>query len=149
MEANKKKVVVVLNEKIDQGRLMNAAAHLALGFGASRDERSRTDLHLLEFVDGSGGVHPNISALSLIVLKANSSQLRTLRERALAAGVPCSSFTSSMTEGTYADQMDRTRATPTEHLTFYGLLLFGAREELDPLTRKFSLFRGLASAETL
>jgi hypothetical protein len=41
-----KKVVVVLNDKIDVGRLMNACAHLAMGFGASRGSAQRSELLL-------------------------------------------------------------------------------------------------------
>jgi hypothetical protein len=135
------RVVVVLNEKVDVGRLLNAAAHLALGFGASRTSEEKAALSLLEYADASGQSHPHISALSLVVLKANCSQLRVLRGRALDAGVPCLDFTSTMTEGTYSDQLERTSRSAADELVYYGVLLFGTRAELDPLTRKFSLFR--------
>jgi hypothetical protein len=142
MDNKAKRIVVVLNEKIEVGQLINAAAHLALGFGASRGPEDRADLKLLRYVDSSGSAHPNVSARSLIVLKANLNQLRALRERALGAGLACASFTNTMTEGSYVDQLERTRTAPPEQLVYYGLLLFGTREQLDPLTRRFSLYKG-------
>ncbi len=112
-----------------------------LGFGAARGSSAPGDLHLLDYLDASGSSHPNISALSLIVLKGNGSQLASLRARALDAGVLCMDFTSTMTEGNYMDQLARTKLLPTEEITYYGILLYGLRDELTPLTRKFSLFR--------
>ena len=141
------KVVIVLNERIEAGRLLNAAAHLALGYGASRGESGRTELHLLNYVSASGEAYPNISALSLIVLKATPGQLRTVWQRAHAEGIACMSFTNTMTEGTYVEQLERTEKTPVDELVFFGVLLFGSREQLDPLTRKFSLFRAFAAQE--
>jgi hypothetical protein len=139
------KVVIVLNERIEAGRLLNAAAHLALGYGASRGDSGQTELHLLNYVDASGEPHPNISALSLIVLKATPGQLRALWQRAYSEGIARMSFTDTMTEGSYDEQLDRTRSTPSDQLIYIGVLLFGTRERLDPLTRKFSLFRAFAA----
>jgi hypothetical protein len=136
-----KKVLIALNEKIDIGRLLNACAHLGMGFGASRDGDQRTELLLLGYKDASGDVHPHISGLSVIVLKANSNQLKSLRQKAREAQIPCLDFVSSMTEGSYVDQLERTGRTQPEDLVYFGVLLFGTPEQLRPLTRKYSLFR--------
>src|SRR4051812_18788823 len=87
-QQQQKRIVVVLNEKVDKGRVINAAAHLALGFGASRDTEVINEFHLLDYVDAAGLSHPNISALSLVVLKANQNQLVALRANAIDAGLP-------------------------------------------------------------
>jgi hypothetical protein len=142
MEANEKRIVVVVNKTIDIGPAMNAVAHASLGFGASRDPHIRAELKLLDYVDGAGGVHPHISARSLIVLRARPIQLQKLRDQAIAANLPCVSFTNTMTQGTFRDQLERTQATDPDQLVYYAVLLFGTRDELDPLTRKFSLFGG-------
>ncbi len=136
-----KKVVVVLNESIDVGRLMNACAHLAMGFGASRDSEEKRKLLLLDYQDASGESHPFISGLSVIVLKANSNQLRTLRQKAHEANVTCIDFLSSMTEGSYQNQLERTRCTAPDDLGYFGVLLFGDTDQLRALTRRYSLFR--------
>jgi len=136
------RIAIILNEKVDFGRLLNAAAHLALGFGAAADQPTRLALRLQNYADASGDSHANISALSLVVLKANGNQLRTLKGRVAAAGLQTVDFLETMTGGTYAEQLERTRASSPDDLEYLGILVFGTREELDPLTRKFSLFRG-------
>lgn len=142
------KVVIILNERVDAGRLMNACAHVALGFGASRTADQSASLRLLDYKDAAGESHSCISALSIVVLKANANQLRTLRQKAREAGVSCIDFVSTMTEGSFLDQLERTKWTSPDELVYFGVLLFGTHEELRPLTRKYSLFRGPTATES-
>jgi hypothetical protein len=135
------RIVIVLNDKFDVGQLLNAAAHLALGFGASAGQDTRAALLLQDYKDGSGVSHANISALSIVVLKTNGNQLRVLKARATEAGVSTFDFLETMTGGTYREQLERTSSCAAGDLEYLGILLFGSRDELDPLTRKFSLFR--------
>ena len=136
------RIVIVLDEKVDIGRLLNAAAHLALGFGASTDEPTRSELRLQDYIDGGGQSHANVSALSLVVLKANGNQLRALKARVVEAGLQSVDFLETMTGGTYIEQLERTRVTEPSSLAYLGILIFGTRDRIHPLTRKFSLFRG-------
>ncbi len=46
-----------------------------------------------------------------------------------------------MTGDTYVEQMERTGRLAEEELDYWGLALFGPKEVLDPVTRKFSLWR--------
>lgn len=136
------KFVVALKAKLPPGVAANAASHLCLGLVAkAAAERPELLPHMsfLEFPDANGGRHAPISGLSLVVLEGRPAWLRRLRGEAEAAGLLYTDFTSAMTGGTYADQLDRMRTTPEESLDYYGLALFGLRTELDPLTKKFSL----------
>ena len=54
----KSKLVAVLNGKIDSGKIMNALAHMSLGFGGSIDKER---LKLLNYKDADGNDHENIS----------------------------------------------------------------------------------------
>jgi hypothetical protein len=139
--ASQPRIVIVLNEKIEAGRLINAASHLALGFGASASEATRDALNLQDYRDGDGRSHANISGLALVVLKANGSQLRTLKTRSDEAGLATWDFLETMTGGTYIEQLERTKILPSEALEYLGILLFGTRTQLNPLTKKFSLFK--------
>jgi hypothetical protein len=42
---------------------------------------------------------------------------------------------------THVEQMERTRATAKADLDYWGICLFGRKEEVDPITRRFSLWR--------
>lgn len=118
---------------------MNALGHmtagLAGGFGKSQE------MHFLEYKDKDGGVHPRISHFPFIILKAeDSNQIRKVRNEALSRGVIFTDFGSTMTVGTSAEQIERTKNTPEVELEYYGVCLFGATTELREFTGKFSLF---------
>jgi hypothetical protein len=132
---------MVLNKKIEPGVALNACAHMAATLVARADEETSGQMSFVDYVDANGNVHP-VSALSLVVLSAkNSNQIRTARLEAIRAGVAYVDFTESMTKDTYIEQMERTKATREEDLDYWGICLFGRKEDVDPITRKFSLWR--------
>ncbi len=59
----------------------------------------------------------------------------------LVKDIPFTDFTSTMTVGTSADQLQRTKETPEAELEYWGICLFGSTDEIQPLTKKFSLFK--------
>jgi Protein of unknown function (DUF2000) len=98
-------------------------------------------MSFVDYLDADGNAHP-VSALSLIVLSAkNSSQLRTARLDVIRAGLPHADFTETMTKDPFVEQMARTQATREEELDYWGLCVFGPKQVVDPITRKFSLWR--------
>lgn len=135
------KFAVVLNEKAETGRLMNALGHAMAGLSATAaDLQDR--MTFLRYEDAHGGIHPAISHFGVIVLKAkNGNQLRTLRHAAIDQGVMYNDFTTTMTVGTSEEQWTTTKHTSEEELEYLCVALFGRSEQLDPLTKKFSLFR--------
>ena len=137
---NNKKLVAVLNEKIEIGKIMNALAHMALGLGGSVENKE--ELRLTNYKDADGGDHANISERTFIILKAeNSNKIRILRKAAIANNIKYVAFTNTMTEGTYEDQLKRSSQTKEENLEYYGIILFGDLEIITELTRKFSLWK--------
>ncbi|MDO8649237.1 MAG: DUF2000 domain-containing protein [Candidatus Peregrinibacteria bacterium] len=135
-----KRFVAVLNKKIEAGKLMNALGHMTAGFAANYPNIE--ELGFLQYQDKDGGVHPNISHYPFIVLQAdNGNQIRALRNELQTRGIPFIDFTSTMTVGTSAEQVERTQATPEAELEYWGICTFGSAEVLKPLTKKFSMFR--------
>ncbi len=133
-----KKFVAILNKKIDSGKLMNALGHMAAGVAGG----SGSEMCFLDYRDADDNPHPFISHFPFIVLKAdNANQIRVLREKALALGVEYTDFTSTMAVGSSFDQLKRTKDTKEEDLDYYGICLFGTSEQIDPLTKKFSLWK--------
>lgn len=134
------KLVAVVNKQIETGVLMNALAHMCMGFGAHMGSE---ELHLMDYKNAEGFVYPNISKMPFIILREkNSNKIANLLMKAKEAGIQYSVFTNTMTEGTWEDQEARTLAAKQEEIIFYGLVLFGPVEIVSELTRKFSLFRG-------
>ena len=133
------RLVLVLDKSLPPGVAMNAAVHLGVGLAARLGDPQR--LRMVDYVDASDDIHPSISSLSFVVLSCSRNRLAQLRNDALAANIPSTTFLETMTGDTYTQQLERTRATPKSSLQFYGVALFGTRSLLDPLTRKFSLWK--------
>lgn len=136
----KNKLVAVVNKQIETGVVMNAVAHMCMGFGA---HMGSADLHLMDYKTADGFVYPNISKMPFIILREkNSNKIANLLMKAKEAGIQYSVFTNTMTEGTWKDQEARTLAAKQEEIIFYGLVLFGPQEIVTELTKKLSLYRG-------
>lgn len=132
------KLVAVMNEKIEQGILMNALAHMCIGFGAKIGE---APLRLTDYRDADDGSHPCISEMPFMILKANSNKIRGLRQAAQQHNIQFVDFTDTMTIGTYLEQIEKTKLTKEEALTYFGIVLFGDWDLVSELTRKYSLLK--------
>jgi hypothetical protein len=132
------KLVAVMNEKIEPGVIMNALAHMCIGFGSVIGNEP---LRLTNYIDADGGSHPHISEMPFMILKANSNKIRTTRLVSLQEGIKCVDFTDTMTIGSYKDQLERTKQTKEADLIYYGIVLFGKWDTVSELTRKFSLWK--------
>ena|SRR3989344_3079820 len=134
------KFVAVLNGKIPTGNLMNALGHMAAGLAGSYP--NLPEMRFDTYVDKDAGEHKSISDNPFIILSAdNSNQIRSLRNELIANGVHFTDFTSTMTVGTYQEQQERTKETAELDLDYWGICFFGSKEVLNPLTKKFSLWR--------
>lgn len=134
------KFIAVLNKKIPVGNLMNALGHMAAGLGGSYVNKD--EMRFDSYFDKEGGEHRSISDNPFIILQAdNSNQLRNLRKELLANNIHFTDFTNTMTVGTYVEQKERTKNTPETELEYYGICMFGNKEIINGLTKKFSLWR--------
>lgn len=128
-----------MNGKVETGRVMNALGHISIGLGS---KVGKEGLLLSDYVDADGIVHPDISDMPFIVLKAkNSNKIEALKKEAELRGVVCVDFIDTMTGGTYQEQLENTKQTKGEELTYFGIVLFGDVDIVSELTRKFSLWK--------
>jgi hypothetical protein len=134
----KKKLVAVLNKRIEPGKVMNALAHLCIGLGAVI---GKEELRLTDYRDADDGLHPFISEMPFIILSENSNKIRALRKNALSHNILFNDFTDTMTVGTYQEQIERTEQVKDEELIYYGIVLFGDWDVVSELTRKCSLWK--------
>ncbi len=85
------KLVAVMNGKIEAGVIMNALAHMCIGFGA---ELGKELLRLTNYVDADQHTHPHISEMPFIILKAkNSNQISAVRGASQELGIKCVDYT--------------------------------------------------------
>ena len=138
------KIVVAVNKALDAGVALNAAAHSAIGLAARVATEAPGGLeafNLKDYVDADGNPHDCISALSLIVLRGSNGDLRKLRRSLREEGILCVDFTHQMTGDTYVEQLERSAATSEQDLQYYAVAALGPADEINPLTRRLSLWR--------
>lgn len=141
MDVSTFKFAVILNKKLDPGIVMNAASHMTASLVAKATPEQKEQMFFVDYRDADDQIHP-ISGLSLILLKAdNSNKIRTARTEAIDKQILSVDFTSTMTQDTYVEQMERTAATKEIDLEYWGLALFGHRQIIESITKKFSLWR--------
>lgn len=134
------KFVAVLNKKIPVPALMNALGHMAAGLSANYPVIA--EMRFASYFNKDGGEHKSISDNPFIILEAdNSNKIRTLRKALIEKNIHFVDFTNAMTIGTYLEQQERMKTTPELELEYYGLALFGEINQVNELTKKFSLWR--------
>ncbi len=139
-ENNELKFIAVLNPKIETPKLMNALGHLTAGLMTKLKELD--DVQFLNYEFDRDILEPSsISLYPFIVLKAkNNNQLKTLHQTANDLGLVHNVFTDTMLAANAIEQISNTKNTNLDDLVYFGIVLFGDREQLAELTRKFSLF---------
>lgn len=136
---NAKKFVVVLNKKLAPSTLMNALGHVTAGLGS---KVGPDEPDYLDYKCPAGGFTSAISRYPFIVLAApNGNQVRKLTEECVRQDIPSNAFVTAMLGASAEEQMAATEQATEQDLEFVAVAVFGAAEQLDPLTRKFSLWR--------
>lgn len=135
-----KKLVAVLNGRIEISDAMSALAHMAVGLGATISDKN--ELRLTDYADADGNSHANISELPFIILKAkNSNQLRTLRMTLIGKNVEYVDFTNAIKlVGTF-DNPRKSREIREADLEYFGIAIFDDWDTVTEMTKRFSLWR--------
>jgi len=134
------KFVAVLNKKVEMGKILNVLGHLSVSLVANASSDQVQNMGVVDYSDKDENIH-KASKNSFVILKAdNGNQIRTLRNAAKEKGILFVDFTNTMQEGTFLEQLERTKQTPEVELDYYGIVLFGEIDKINELTRKFSLW---------
>jgi hypothetical protein len=138
MDEKATKCVMVLDEQLPVGLVVNTAAVLALTLGRRMDGLLGPDV-----LDGSDGVHVGITTLPIPILKADAAALKRLWKRALESEtVFVVDFTDvAQTSHTYDDYTQRIRALSADHLRYLGVALYGKKDSVNKLTGSLPLLR--------
>jgi hypothetical protein len=134
-----KKFVVVLNKTYQADQLLSALGHVTAGLSANSSQRET--MNFVVYRDKDGGAYPNISAWPFIVLRGKSGELKRLRSELLAANLDYACYLDTMISGGSDAQMAATTTKTGDELQILALATFGEGAKLDPLTKKFSLWR--------
>lgn len=137
---NSKKFVAVLNKKHPISTLMNALGHISSGLSGGNEHAD--DMKFLRYQNEAIALDSRISEYPFIVLSAkNNNQINTLRGALDEQGILHNAFVNTMLGASAKDQIDSTAEAGEEDIDFIAIALFGSANEIDPLTKKFSLFK--------
>ncbi len=132
------KLVAVINQDIPTGIAMNALAHMTVGMATELDYDM---LKLDDYEDRDGNIYPNISQMPFIILKGTSDEIKEAVMSAKVEYIKHGVFVNTMTGGTFEEQLENTAKTAQDDLVFYGVVMYGLLDKVNPITKKFSLYR--------
>jgi hypothetical protein len=136
------KFVIVLNEKSPPGKLLSATGQLAMSLYREASPEQKSHMSFIPFLNPDQGSLITVSTCSFVVLKGTTCQLLSLYSQARVQGTLSAIFTSTMSfNGVEEDLIEKTAKTPLYQTEPYGVGLFGEIPILNPLTKKFSLFK--------
>ncbi|MDB5870689.1 MAG: hypothetical protein JWQ07_131 [Ramlibacter sp.] len=134
-----KKSVIVVSSQITAGIAANVIGHLALALGhrISAEDMGRGVLN-----DGAGIAHLGISKYPVIVTTVKSQRLKKLlTEVRQAENVLFVDYPDLMLQTGHDDDLAQALAATTEDaLTYLGVALHGAVQDIAKLSGKFSLW---------
>ena len=146
------KIVAILNKDLPTGVALNAASHMALGLSARAHKETpdqADEMIFQKYKDANGKLYPFISGLSLIVLRGKANELRKFHTACLENNILNTVFLKEMTGGTYHEQLERLSTTLSEDVGYYGVCAIADRSILDPLTKRFSLWRDVVDEASI
>lgn len=130
---------LVVNRQLETARAMNAMSHAAAGLVANLTLGK--GMAFLPYPSGAGW-KSNIAKSPIIVLRSNNSDdLARLHQEALGEALPVNAFVHTMLGDSAEEQQQATLAAHPTTLDYWAVAVFGASEELKPLTKRFSLYK--------
>lgn len=138
-ENNDQKFVAVINRKHSLPVVLNALAHAVFGISGKGPLVGR----LLDYPNNATGFLACVDESPFIILEAkNSAQLQMLATATMdKARLVYNVFTTSMIGRSADSQIASTRDAIGDNLDFVVVVIFGFREDVEPLTKRFSLFK--------
>lgn len=134
-----KKIVIVLNAKLEMGVALNVAAHLSMALGFHATEHMGRSI----LMDASGNEHLGISKYPIIITKVRAGKLKSsLAEAKMIEELLVVDYPSVMYTTGHDDELVQELQKQTEEeIEYFGYILFGESDAVDNISGKFSLWK--------
>lgn len=131
------KMVIVVNKELEGWKLENTVAHISGLLGSRIGKEKFVSTESFELKDTE---IPANSQYAIIIMEANPGQFVNLAEKVKETGLDHLIYTKEMVETTDDDKLAGWYKEKTlADVEIYGVGMFGGKEEVDILTKKFSL----------
>lgn len=135
---NDNKIYVIVNKRHELGVIANAACHLTAGL----TNKNEDDLIFHNYQAKGNLLSATICHYPIVVLQSkNSNQLLNVLLQCNDLKIPFNYFTTTMIRGSSDEQLKATNDTELQNMDFIGIAVFGRKEKLTPITKKFSVFK--------
>ncbi len=134
-----KKIVAVVNDKLEPGVALNVVGHLSISIGYNANNHMGRSI----LTDASGVEHLGISRYPFIITKANSNKIRIAIETARDnANILFADYPQQMLDTGHDDELAESLENIKEKdLVYLGAVFYGDTDEVNTITKKFSLYK--------
>jgi hypothetical protein len=133
------KFVAVLNKSFEASQLLSALGHISAGLVGQTEDKS--GMSFVEYQDKSNQRYPSISECPFIILRGTGGRIKTFREDLINSGIKYSCYLDTMVSGGSDAQREATSQKNYDDINILALATFGPSSLIDPMTKKFSLWR--------
>ncbi|MBP7832943.1 MAG: DUF2000 domain-containing protein [Candidatus Levybacteria bacterium] len=131
------KMVIVLDEKLPIGLLVNTAAVLSLTLGEKIQGLIDKDL-----MDGSGLKHMGLTNTPLPILKSSEEKIKSIKTYKTSEDLLIVDITdAAQTTKNYIDYEEKLKSKTVEELKFLGIAVAGSKKTINSITGNFSLLK--------
>lgn len=133
------KMVIVINKELPQWQVLNSVGHVSAYLGNKMQESFDTGE---SFVTKDAVQHPRNSQYPIIILSAKAGQLKTLIEKVRASALLHLGFIREMIDTSNDEEIVKMLSVKKEEeIEYLGVGIFGENEEVDKLTKNYSLWK--------
>ncbi len=140
MNLQNKKCVIVIDEKLPLGIIVNTAVIMGITLGKKMPEIVGVDVY-----DKTGNEHLGIIEFPVPILKGNTENIKIIREKLYEpefSDLTVVDFSDlAQTCKTYDEFIQKMKDIPQTELNYFGVAICGAKKKVNKLTGSLPLLR--------
>lgn len=140
MNLQNKKCVIVIDEKLPLGIIVNTAVIMGITLGKKMPEIVGVDVY-----DKTGNEHLGIIEFPVPILKGNTKNIKIIREKLYEpefSDLTVVDFSDlAQTCKTYDEFIQKMKDIPQTELNYFGVAICGAKKKVNKLTGSLPLLR--------
>lgn len=133
------KIVIIVNKELESWQITNAVAHTSAYIGHKLNEKFDTGEN---FITKDEANHPRNTQYPIIILTAKPGQMSNLMTKVRESELLYHGFIKEMIDTSDDQEITKILATKDDsEIEYLGIGVFGSNDEVNKLTKKFSMFK--------